>query len=475
MSKPAVINNRFQIAHRSSWLFIARVMPTLVFIITTILYSRKLSYHDYGLFQSIWLYTNIIAVTLCFGIHNILLSTNLSAFFAYFNSNRSKIINFYFGLAVIVFSVFLLTAQIMSVTLRLLLIAFVLLQIVTIILEAILINIRKERIIFITNLFYSLIFFGWHFYLLFYSSFNLEWLVSGIIIIGAARIFIFFLNAKNISFPQTNSKINLKQWAFIGFNDVVGVFAKWIDKLILIYLITPTEFAIFFNGSIEIPVFGILISVIGSIMLVEIATKINLKNEVAKIFKESFLLLACIVFPFFWFLLFNRSELFFLAFGNKYDASIPIFLITLLIIPLRINHYGAVLQCYNKSNIVLIGSVLDILIALALMPILYYFLGVKGIALSIVISTYFQCFYYIIQSAKVLQIPVFQLVPIKSLLLQFLLMFIIYLILSYTTQSLELLTRLVIATLLTFVIITINLLIYFKKERLFSRKISALN
>jgi O-antigen/teichoic acid export membrane protein len=289
-------------------------------------------------------------------------------------------------------------------------------------------------------------------------------------IISAVRFLLFFVQIKKLPVAATNTQITTDQWAFLGLNDLLSVFARWIDKLVLIYLLTPKDFALFFNGSIEIPLFGMIASVIGSIMLVEIASKIDIKKHAVKIFNESFLMLSCVVFPVFWFLLLYRNELFFVAFGHKYDASIPIFLISLMIVPLRINNYSVILQCYNKSNEVLKGSVYDILIALALMPILYYFFGVKGITLSIVISTYFQLFYYLKQSAKVLNIPILHLIPIHHLFKKLIITAFIYLVVFFAFQNADLYIRLSVSIVLTIIVIGIDLYSYFKKDHLLTKK-----
>jgi hypothetical protein len=45
---------------------------------------------------------------------------------------------------------------------------------------------------------------------------------------------------------------------------------------------------------------------------------------------------------------------------------------------------------------------------------LYKWLGLAGIALSFVISTYVQVFYYLFYSAKFLKVPVLSLLPLKN-------------------------------------------------------------
>ncbi len=463
--------NKLLIAQRSSWLFMARLMPTIVFILITILYSRQLSYHDYGMFQSLWMYTNVISVTIGFGIYTLLLSSDLPSFFSFYEKYNKKILGFYFTLSILTFIIFLVAATNMSYSTRSILLLFIVIQTVTTFIEALLIKKGKEKFIFISNIFYSLVFFAWHYRSL-QNPFDLHTLILGVIIISAAKFLFFFVQIKKLPTAAPNTNITSNQWAFLGVNDLLGVFARWIDKLILIYLLTPKDFAIFFNGSIEIPLFGMITSVIGSIMLVEIASKIDIKKHAVTIFNENFLMLSCIVFPVFWFLLFYRNELFFVAFGHKYDASIQIFLIGLMVVPLRINNYGVILQCYNKSGEVLKGSVYDLLIALALMPVLYYFFGVKGITLSIVISTYFQLFYYLKKSAKVLDISILQLIPVYILFKKLLITAVIYLIVFVIFQNAGLYIRLSASIALTFIVIGISLYNYFKKDHLLTKKLT---
>ncbi len=466
------VNKKHLIAQRSLWLFMAKLMPTIVFILITILYSRQLSYYNYGLFQSVWMYTNVISVTISFGIYSLLLSSDLSSFYSLFKNYKKNITAFYLALVTLTFLTFLFTEKNMEYSIRFLLIFFILIQTATLILEVLLIKTGQEKFIFFSNSFYSLVFFGWHYYVL-QKSFDLQFLLIGIIILSTLKLFLFSLKIKKIPVGQPNTKVSFNQWKFLGLNDIVGVFAKWIDKLVLIYLLSPGNFALFFNGSIEIPMFGIMISVIGSIMLVEIATKLYSNKQVAEIFRESFLMLSCITFPVFWFLLFYRNELFFIAFEHKYDASIPIFFITLMILPLRINNYSVILQCYDKANEVLKGSVLDILIAVALMPVLYHFIGLRGIALSIVISTFFQLFYYLKQSAKVLSIPVLQLIPLKSLIIFFILTSLISLFLFLALQDLNVYFRLTVAITLTLLLTATSLFYHFKRENFLKRRINS--
>ena len=449
------------------WLFTGRVMPVAVLFLITILYSRHLSYEDYGKFQSVWMYTNIINVFISFGITSVLLSSNLSFLFAFIKRHSRKIISFYSLLWITVLSVFFWYGKNFHPSTKYLLILFIIIQNVVTVLETLQIKNHKEKFVFSINFIYSLLFFLWHYYVLI-SGFNLNNLISGIIIIALLKVAVMFLpNRREDSNAEVaQDKTFLKHWIYLGLNDIFGVIAKWIDKLFLLYLLTAADFAIFFNGSFEIPLFGLLISVVGSILLIDIAGIISAKPKVIKIFNEGFRILSIIVFPLFLFLFFFRVELFAIIFNHKYDASIPVFLISIFILPVRINNYSSILQCYSSGNKILYGSILDILIILILMLFLYPAMGTQGVALAIVIGTYCQALYYLWQSAKVLNTNILSLIPLKALSVTFVVMLIFFTVLYYGLNKTPYEVRLVTGMIATVLIILTGVYLYFSKKRL---------
>src|ERR1017187_436936 len=82
-------------ARKYLWLFLGRIMPLLSLFLITIIYSRQLSYADYGTFQSFWMYANIVNVIISFGFSSVILSTNLSFLFLFIKNNKRIITGFY--------------------------------------------------------------------------------------------------------------------------------------------------------------------------------------------------------------------------------------------------------------------------------------------------------------------------------------------------------------------------------------------
>lgn len=460
-------NYKSLIAQKSSYLFFGRALPVLVLFLITIIYSRRLSYEDYGKFQSVWIYTNIINVVISFGITSILLSSGLSSLFNFINRNKKIITGFYISLSIITLTLFFFYAKNFITSTKWLLILFIIIQNITTVAETLLIKNHKEKISSVINFFYSLLFFVWHYYVLI-NTYNLNNLITGIIIITFIKcIVIFFIKGeRDTIYTPTDDKIFFKHWVYLGVNDVLGVIARWVDKIFLLYLLSPADFALFFNGSFEIPLFGVMVSVVGSIMLIEISKNILFTEKTVSLFNNNFLLMSGIVFPLFFFLLFYNAELFSLLFKDKYNASIPIFIISIFILPLRINSYSVILQCYSRGDKIMFGSVMDLCIAMLLMLIMYPLLGTRGIALSIVIATYCQAFYYLFQSATVINKSIFDLIPVKFLVVNFTILLMIFAAVYFAMHNVGMYMKLFAGLLTLIICIVFGVIYFFKKNSL---------
>jgi len=141
---------------------------------------------------------------------------------------------------------------------------------------------------------------------------------------------------------------------------------------------------------------------------------------------------------------------------------VPIFAIGIFILPLRINNFSVILQCFSQGKKVMLGSLIDIIIAIVLMIILYPFMGMKGIVLSIVISTYCQVLYYLWHSAKILHVTIWKLVPLQKLLLKFLILLALYFIIFLLLAHFSIIIKIIVGVLFTSLLIVAGLWSYLK-------------
>ena len=458
-------NYNIPIAKKIFWLFTGRAMPVIILFLISVLYSRHLSYEDYGKFQSIWMYTNVVNVVMGFGLTSVILSSNLSFLFAFIKKNFTKLISFYTLLWAVVLVVFFIYGKNFNSSTKYLLILFIVIQNTATVLETLQIKNHNERFVFVSNFVYAVLFFIWHYYVLTHN-YALDKLVTGIIIISVLKTagMLYLKKFADVAGEVGEEKIFFRHWFYLGINDSFGVLAKWMDKLFLVYLLSAADFAVFFNGSFEIPLFSLLVSVAGSVLLIDISANTAVKPNVIKTFNEGFRILSLIVFPLFLYLFFFRTELFAVVFKHKYDLSIPVFLISIFILPVRINNYSSILQCYAAGNKIVMGSLLDIVIISVLMLILYPVMGTTGVALAIVTGTYCQAIFYLWQSAKVLGTGIVSLIPFRTLGIRMFILSLIFGCIFFLTQNLSLEVRLITGTIFTAGVILISVYFYFAKK-----------
>lgn len=212
--------------------------------------------------------------------------------------------------------------------------------------------------------------------------------------------------AEPLAWPAVRS-----HWAHMAFNDVVQVLFRWVDKLALNFLLPAALFALYFNGTLDVPFLPLLLGAAGSTLLLHFGEPGLTDAERLATLRAAATLLGRLVFPLFCFLLFFRRELFGVVFAHHYDAAVPLFVVSSLVVPLRAYNFTALLQHKGQGRRISRGAVLDLILALALMYPLYRLLGLAGVALAFVLSTYAQAGYYLGHTARLLRVPWASLVP----------------------------------------------------------------
>jgi O-antigen/teichoic acid export membrane protein len=209
-------------------------------------------------------------------------------------------------------------------------------------------------------------------------------------------------------------------WVHTAFNDVVQMLFRWVDKLALNFLLPAALFALYFNGTLDMPFLPLLLGAAGSTLLLHFSEPGLTDSERLATLRAAATLLGRLVFPLFFFLLFFRRELFGVVFAHRYDAAVPLFVVSSLVVPLRAYNFTALLQHKGQGQSISRGAMLDLALALVLMYPLYRLLGLVGVALAFVLSTYAQAGYYLGHTARLLRVPWASLVPWRPWLSQLL-------------------------------------------------------
>jgi O-antigen/teichoic acid export membrane protein len=242
---------------------------------------------------------------------------------------------------------------------------------------------------------------------------------------------------------------------------------SWIDKFAISLLLSTQLSAIYFNGSMNIPFLPLILSAVSSAILMQMASnkKENETVHTLQLINQSAKILSAIIFPLFFFFVFYRYQLFTVLLSDKYLPSVPIFLISSLAIPVRAYGFTTVLQNKHKGSIINAGAVMDLLLACILMYPLYELMGLPGVALSFVITTYLQAGFYLYHTARILKVSVLQLIPfanwgIKLIIFAFLFIIVHYISIQYFSN----LFTLILGCAFSIVVVLTSLLIEFKSS-----------
>ena len=453
-------NNFFS---RIGYLAVGSLLKFFVQLAIVILYSHKLSLTDYGIYQFIWMYINFFSVMGLFGVTTLMLSTSLPSLTVWVKANKKLLLFLFAAVNSLALLFLFVSGTYFSPYEKTLLVILLFLQNVSLIAESLAIKNEEEKKLFYSNLAYTIIYAFIHFYIL-YNTYSVTALLEFVIIATIVKCIILFYGSKPRAFEVKQHNTIGKQWLLLGINDILGVLVKWTDKWLILFFLPAAEFAVYFNGTYEIPVFMIILGAIGSVSLVDFSKiKENDGSGVKVLFEKPSLLMASLVFPAFWFFLFYSDAFILTLFGSKYAASIPIFEISILILPVRIIYSTTVLQVYNRTDLIVKGSVIDFIIGVLLMWILYPFWGIRGLAIAFVISTYIQVGYYLWHTGKLIGQNISYFLPFRKLLVLMLTGGLLIAASNYLVNDLGMFYRLLTGITVSAAVIFMSL--YFSREK----------
>lgn len=472
MPLPKLRNNT--LFNNSFFIFIIRFFPSLANLLVMIWYSRRLTETVYGQYQNFWVQLLVLSPFICFGIHVLLVTYSKDLVVTLVKRLTAQHYLLYGIWAVAISSVFALLQQNKLQLPVLIPFLFILSFSLTFVFESFLIVFRKFSSLAIVNVLYSVVFCFIHWRFL-EDGFSMQALFTYLLLLAALRLVIYLVSA---IFSFSNYKTGLQGeepalnkirslWLHLGLYDVVQVLFSYIDKFIISIVLTAQVSAIYYNGSMNIPFLPLLLSAAGSAVLLQLAGGKGHDEhpESIRLMNQSGRLLSCVVFPIFFYLLFFGSELIVGLFHDKYIPAIPVFLVSVLVLPVRAYNFTTVLQRHHKGNIINAGAIADLLLACALMYPLYKWLGLPGVALSFVITTYLQAAFYLYYSARLLKTSPLKLIPyvnwvIKLIVFASLFIAIHYVCKLYISDRITL----ILGAVMLMAVIMISLLTELKKQ-----------
>lgn len=424
----------------SFFIFIIRLFPSLANLVVLIWYSRSLPQDAYGNYQHFWIQMNVIYPLACFGIHVLVITYSKEFIIALLRKLQSGHYVLYGGWVVMLSAVFALLQRGALAINFIVPFLFLLSFSISVLLESLLIVFRDYKSLTVISVLYSVAFCAVHVQVL-NNGFSLQLLFVWLLLITASRLVLYLAlfarqlrEGRSTEYAGNIDVVKIRSlWLHLGLYDVLQILFNWVDKFIIsLVLIAPLS-AIYYNGSQTIPVLPLLLGAASSAVLMQLASAddpdetksiINLVNQSGK-------MLSCIVFPVFFYLFLFRQELIPVLLTEKYVPAIPIFALSVLVLPLKAYSFTTALQRLHKGGIINAGAIADILLACLLMYPLYLWLGLPGVALSFVVTTYLQATFYLVYTAKLLKVSLFQLLPYVNWLIKLIVFACVFIAIRY--------------------------------------------
>jgi len=176
----------------------------------------------------------------------------------------------------------------------------------------------------------------------------------------------------------------------LGLASIFGSITLQMDSMIVSSMCSPEDFAVYYNGAMELPLIGIITGSITTVVFAEMAKLCARGDKVAalQLFHKASIKSACILFPTMCFLLVTANPFITVLYSEQYQASVVPFVIYLFVLPVRIVVYGAALMALGMTRVVLFRSIIDLTINAILCFFLVKQFGYIGAAVSLVVMLY---------------------------------------------------------------------------------------
>lgn len=239
-------------------------------------------------------------------------------------------------------------------------------------------------------------------------------------------IAIVFMNrysgATGNRWPSLNNIKKMVAFGFpLGLATMIGIISRQLDKILVSSMCTPQEFSVYVNGAMEIPIIGIITGSISAVLLPDLRRMVvnNNYDHALKLFRSAALKSAKFLIPTFIFLMVTADPFIITLFSEKYADSAIAFRLYLLIVPVRIVQFGAVLLVFGKNRLIFFQVVVSLLFNLILSVFLVSKAGYLGAVIGTIAVTYlWDVSFNIVQIKKLFKIPWYKVLPFKSLFVQ---------------------------------------------------------
>lgn len=398
-------------------IFINRLFVNLSLVLGTYLFAHQLQPSDFGVYQNFWTQFNTFFAVAGLGLASFIFSYTPAKVIQIFRSLNTTRKSLGIGLIVACALLFGWLQYKAGVNFGYAAI-FLVFNTLSIFTDSFLTIFKKYKALVAINLLYFLLFTGFHLFAIRQAAFDFNQLLLALCGLVLLKFVLSFFMIRKL-FRQTEllaleDRKYLRLWTHIYLFDLVQILLIYLDKFI-VSVFTATEVSVIYqNGTYPIPIIPILFTAVSSVTLMRFSTDTGNEASQAKILSDSGKALSTAVFPVFFFFLFFANEFIAFYFSDKYLASVPIFRMSLLMLPFKAFNFTLLFQRKEMGSLINKGVIIDVLTLLLLVFPLYKILGLKGIPLSYALATLVQASFYIYHHKKVLAQDIRIILPLQD-------------------------------------------------------------
>lgn len=176
--------------------------------------------------------------------------------------------------------------------------------------------------------------------------------------------------------------------------ELLGNSYTYIAGFIISINLNEEQYAIYRNGSVELPIIGAIYVTISTIFMSDMSVNIQQNNYavIAAMKKKIITTTAVILFPVAIFFIFYSREFILIYLSEKYIDSYKVFIVFSMALLIRFQNYTDVLVLLKKSKYVLISFLVFITLNISLNLILSRYFGIIGCAVATIFSVYVLAF-----------------------------------------------------------------------------------
>lgn len=211
----------------------------------------------------------------------------------------------------------------------------------------------------------------------------------------------------------------LKYGVVVGLAQTIAVVFDNVDQVVLSSWASPEVFAIYANGALKLPILGMFVMAVTTVMLPELV-KLHQSTDKAgmlKLWQSAMVKTSYIAFPTALLMGVLAEDFICVLFSEKYLASTPIFRIFLLALPFQMISYGPMFIASNRNlYTVLINTIavfVHILLLLAVVPV---YGGIGAAVCTVVSEICVRIGLHIYFIGRIVEAPARSVIPVTRLL-----------------------------------------------------------